>query len=143
MDFDDYWENLINRVYHKRERLIGNEDIFYRLSCIYGENMVDGIESYFERRCDEFTADMEALRKSGFDELVFEFECARNLLFDSKPLNRKIVEPIILKLLDETEESEPVIKEIGKIYDRIIPQLQILSDYNYSFGLEKGLFHKI
>ena len=143
MNFDEYWENLINRVYHKREQLNGDEDIFYRLSCIYGETMVDGIEAYFERRCDQFNADMNALHKSGFNELVSEFEHARNLIFGSAPLNLETVEPVIRKLLNETEESEPILKEIGKIYDRIIPQLEILADYKYSFGLKKGFFNEV
>jgi hypothetical protein len=86
---------------------------------------------------------MDALRKSEFDELASEFERARNILFGSAPLNRKTVEPVIMKLLDETEESKPVLEEIGKIYDRIIPQLENLADYKYSFGLEKGLFNEI
>lgn len=105
--------------------------------------MVDGIESYFERRFDYFTLDMTALRKTGFDDLAFEFESARHLLFGYAPLTPEIVEPVMLKILNETVDSEPLVKEISKIYTRIIPQLEILADYKYSFGLEKGLFREV
>ena len=139
MDFDQYWKNLIHRVHRQRAVLVGNEEVFFRLSCIYGETMVDGIESYFERRFDEFAPDMIALRNVGFGELASEFELARRLLFGSAPLDRKTVEARIM-LLDETEQSTPILAEIDKIYDRIIPQLEELADYKHSFGLKAALF---
>lgn len=140
MDFDEYWHGLVDRVHHGRAALSGDEERFYRLSCIYGETMVDGIEAYFERRFDEFAADMEALLSAGFGELAGEFELARKLLFGSAPLDRETVEATITRLLDETEETEPVLSEIGKIYARVIPQCERLADYKYSFGLAAGLF---
>lgn len=140
MDFDEYWHNLISRVYHHQVELDGNEERFYRLSCIYGETMVDGIEAYFERRFDEFPADMDSLRSEGFSEMASEFEFARKLLFGSTPLDRDTVEVTTMRLLDETEETEPVLAEIGKVYDRIIPQMERLAEYKYSFGLAAGFF---
>lgn len=140
VNIDHYWRNLVNRVSSQNLELHGDEERFYRLSCIYGETIVDGIESYFERRFDEFASDVDALRNAGFDELASEYERARELLFGSVPLDRDEVEAITRRLLDETEESEPVLSEIGKIYDRIIPQLEGLADYNHSFGLAAGLF---
>src|ERR1051325_9287228 len=136
MNFDQYWQNLIHRVYRQRTVLVGNEELFYRLSCIYGETMVDGIESYFERRFDEFAADMIALRTAGFGELASEFDCARQVLFGSAPLERTIVEATMSRL----EESAAAVTEIERIYDLMIPQLKRLADYKYSFGLSAGLF---
>jgi len=140
MNFDQYWQQLVGRVYRDHAILQGDEERFYRLSCIYGETMVDGIESYFERRYDEFAADMKALRSAGFGELAAEFELASKLLFGSATLDGKTVEATMKRVLDETEGPEHVLKKIGKIYDRIIPQLEQLADYKYSFGLEVGLF---
>ena len=70
MDYDEYWHGLVDRVYREQAELHGDEERFYRLSCIYGETMVDGIEAYFERRFGEFPADMDALRSAGFGELA-------------------------------------------------------------------------
>lgn len=140
MDFDEYWDNLIDRVYRDQVELQGAEERFYRLSCIYGETMVDGIEAYFERRFREFPADMAALRSEGFGELASEFELARELLFGSAPLDRDTVETTTMRLLDETEETEPLLAELGKVYDRVVPQMERLAEYKYSFGLATGLF---
>jgi hypothetical protein len=140
MNFEEYWGSLVNRVHVGREELRGDEERFLRLSCIYGETAVDGIEAYFGRRFDEFDADMAALRGAGLSELASEFERARKLLFGSAPLGRETVEATTVRLLDETEESKPVLVEIGKIYQRVIPQLDLLADYKYSFGLAAGLF---
>ena len=141
MNFDEYWHSLVERVYSGQAVLHGDEERFYRLSCIYGETMVDGIEAYFERRFDECEADMKALRREGFRELASEFELARMLLFGTAPLNRESVEAVTSRLLDETGESEPVLAEISRIYDRVIPQLERLADYRYDLGLAACLFH--
>jgi len=140
MNADEYWRDLVNRVFREQAELHGDEERFYRLSCIYGETMVDGIESYFERRFDEFATDMDALRGAGFGKLAAEYERARKLMFGSLPLDREVVETTTLRLLDETEESSPVLREIGSIYGRIIPQLEQLADYKYAFGLAAGLY---
>jgi hypothetical protein len=140
MDFNEYWLSLVNRMYREQAELKGDEDRFYRLCCIYGETTVDGIESYFERRFDEFGADMEALQSEGFGELASEFELARKLLFGSTPLDSQFVEATITRLSDEGKESAPVLAELSKIYDHLIPQLEQLADYKYSFGLAVGLF---
>ena len=141
MDFDKYWESLVNRVYREQAVLQGDEERFYRLSCIYGETMVNGIESYFERRFDEFAADMDALRSSGFGELASEFDLARQLMFGAAPLDRGTVEATVTRLLDETVESEPILEGLNKIYKRIIPLLEGLADYKYSMGIAAGLFY--
>ena len=69
-----------------------------------------------------------------------EYEYARNLLFGAAPLDRRNVEATVTKLLDEGEEVAPVLAELDKVYDRIIPHLERLADYKYSFGLAAGLF---
>jgi hypothetical protein len=141
MNSEEYWSNLIHRVFREGAELRGDEERFYRLSCIYGETMVDGIEAYFERRFDEFPGDMDALRSAGFNELASDFERARQVLFGSAPLDRGTVEAVTLRLLDEAEESEPTLAEISKIYGRVIPQLEQLADHKYSLGLAAGLYH--
>ena len=140
MDFDAYWRGLINRVYDEHEVLRGDEELFYRLSCIYGETMVDGVEAYFDRRFDEFAADMYALRSAGFGELASDFESARRVMFGSAPMTRENVEATTTRLLDEAEEDGAVLEEIEKIYRRLIPQLERLADYKYSFGLAADLY---
>ena len=102
--------------------------------------MVDGIEAYFERRFSEFEVDMAALRNTGFGELAADFELARKLLFGSGTLDRETVEATTMRLLDETEETKPILAQVDKIYDRVIPQPERLADYKYSFGMAAGLF---
>jgi hypothetical protein len=140
MNFDEYWHSLVDRVYRGQAKLRGDEERFYRLSCIYGETMVDGIESYFERRFDEFAADMGELRRSGFAELASEYELARKVMFGATPLDRETVEVTVTRLLDEAEDVQPVLEELNNIYRRVIPQLKRLANYKYSMGLAAGFF---
>jgi hypothetical protein len=140
MDFDAYWRQLVDRVYNQKEILVGNEELFYRWSCIFGETMVDGIESYFERRFDQFDADIAALQTAGFPEIAAEFQQARQVMFGDSPLDSEIVELTIQNLLDETEEALPISAEIDTIYRRLIPRLNALAEYRYEFGLRENLY---
>jgi hypothetical protein len=72
--FDAYWTQIVKRVYEDHEALCGKEELFYRWSCIFGETMVDGIEAYFERRFDQFDADMSALRVAGFPHVAYKYQ---------------------------------------------------------------------
>jgi hypothetical protein len=140
MDFDTYWTQLVDRVYRRREVLFGKEELFYRWSCIYGETMIDGIESYFERRFDQFEADMEALRTAGFADVASEFEGARKLIFGDAPLDDTGVRATVGKLLDESDDVQPILAEIDNIYRRLIPRLEILAEYKYEYGLRERLY---
>jgi hypothetical protein len=116
MNFDDYWRSLVKKVHDEQIQLQGDEEQFWRLSCIYGKSMVDGIEAYFDRRFDEFEADMQALRQAGFGELASEYEAVRILMFGAAPLERCFVETTVMKLLDEPPELEhPRMKSIKSI----------------------------
>jgi hypothetical protein len=138
--FDAYWTQLVQRVYERHEVLSGKEELFYRWSCIYGETMVDGIEDYFERRFDQFDADMAALRVAGFPDVATEFERARRLIFGDHPLDATFVEATIGKLADESEEVQPTLAQIDVIYRRLIPRLESLAEYKYKFGLRENLY---
>lgn len=140
MNFDEYWHRLVHRVHTGKEVLRGNEEVFYRLSCIYGETMVDGIEAYFDQRFAEFDADMDDLRATGFSDVASDFRHARTLMFGDALLDEQTVQHIIFKLLEETEETRPVLDELDKIYRRLIPRLEALADYKYEFGVREKLY---
>ena len=118
--FDAYWFQLVDRVHNRHEVLSGKEDLFYRWSCIYGETMVDGIEAYFECRFDQWELDMESLRVAGFPDIASDFEEARQVIFGDAPLNETTVDAVIMKLLDESDDVQPVLAEIDKLYRRLI-----------------------
>lgn len=141
MNQEDYWENLVNRVYQKHEILQGNEKDFFRLSCIYGETMVDGIEAYFERCFNEFEFDINLLKRIGFIQIASEFESAQKLLFGTEPLSRKIVETTIENLY-ERNDSKIILEKLDEIYERIISQLEQLADYRNTFGLKAKLYQE-
>jgi hypothetical protein len=140
MSFTTYWAQLVDRALVRQEELHGNEELFYRWSCIYGETMVDGIESYFERRFDQFDADMAALRVAGFADVAQEFENARQVIFGSAPLDKEVVESTIRRLLDESPATQPTLHKIGQIYDRMIPRLEDLAEFRCQFGLREQLY---
>lgn len=140
MNLETYWRQVVHRVYDQHEILRGTEDLFYRWSCIYAETMVDGIEAYFERRFPEFEADMAALRVAGFDDIASEFQKTRTLMFGGSPLEETAVENRITELLTESEEVQPVLAEIHKIYRRVIPRLEELAKYRYQYGLREHLY---
>jgi hypothetical protein len=140
MNPETYWRQVVHRVYDQHEILHGKEELFYRWSCIYGETMVDGIEAYFERRFTEFEADMAALRLAGFDDIASEFQKTRTLMFGNSALGETAVENRITELMTESEEVQPVLAEIDKIYRRVIPRLEELAKYKYEYGLREHLY---
>lgn len=140
MDFDTYWTDLVDRVYHRKEVLRGSDELVYRLTSIYGETMVDGIEAYFERRCDEYDRDMAVLKEHGFAEIADDFDKARRVMFGDAPLNESTITPVLDRLLDEDETLEPMQREIDEIYDRLIERLPDLLERRDEIGRVNGLF---
>ena len=141
MNFETYWKQLVDRVYDRHEVLSGKEELFYRWSCIYGETMVDGIEAYFDRRFDQFDADMDSLRAAGFSDVTSKYQQARKLMFGDKPLKRDLVEDTVEKLLtDESNDVQRTLTKLDKIYRQLIPRLEELADHKYEFGLRERLY---
>lgn len=140
MNFDSYWKQLITRVYKSNEILLGKEEIFFRISHIYGETMVDGIETYFERRFDQFDDDMEALRIVGFADIAAEFQLARLVMFGDLPLTQELVQANDRRLLNVSDDVRPILDQIDKIYARLIPRLEILAEYKYALGLSERFY---
>jgi hypothetical protein len=140
MDFDKYWKDLVNRVYRRKDVLRGPEELVYRLTCIYGETMVDGIEAYFERRFDEYDRDIAVLMQNGFTDIAADFGEARQILFGDSPLNEATITPVLDRLLDEDEAFESERRQIGAIYDRLIERLPELLGRRDEIGIANGLF---
>jgi hypothetical protein len=142
MDFDTYWSDLVDRVYNRQETLAGPEELLYRLTCIYGETVVDGLEAYFDRRYAEFDKDMTALCEQGFEEISSDFREARRVMFGSMPLTKASVTPVILELLDEDEAVMPLLAKVNEIYDRLIVSLPRVLDARDCIGIENGYFRE-
>lgn len=140
MTFDEYWTRLINRVYQQQEVLVGAEEQLYRLTCIHGETMVDGIEAYFERRWQEFDADMEALRAAGCEDLADDYRAARQAMFGDQPLNEELVLGVVDQLLEESAEVQPQLARLDEIYQRLIAGDQRLMEYRDRLRVTHGLF---
>jgi hypothetical protein len=140
VDFDSYWSDLVDRVEERREVLIGPEEIVYRLTCIYGETMVDGIESYFERRFEEYDRDLEALKNHGFPALAADFEEARRIMFGTSPLTEAEIAPVLERFLDEDESFRDQTRQLQAIYGRLVESLPDLLDYRDRIGVEEALF---
>lgn len=137
MGFDTYWKNLIDRVYNQQETLRGAEELVYRLTAIYGETMVDGIEAYFELRCDEYERDIAALNENGFGEIAADFVEARRVLFGNLPLTEEAINPVLDRLWREGRSEQ-----INVIYDRLIERLPELLDRRDEIGVANGLFEE-
>lgn len=140
MDFDRYWEQLIHRVYEKNEVLKGPEELVYRLTCIYGETMVDGIEAYFERRHDEYDRDMMTLKDHGHTQIAEEFAQAREVMLGDAPLTAETIEPIVTQLLEEGDDVQEQLQQLRIIYERLIEQLPSLLSTRDEIGVRNGLF---
>lgn len=140
MDFDTYWENLIRRVYDEHAVLSDVEECVYRMTCIYGETMVDGVEAYFERRFSEYERDMAALIEHGFSEIASDFAEARTIMFGNSALTEEIVEPVLNCLLNEDESLVTEMQQIADIYSRLIDRLPAVLDCRDKIGVENGLF---
>lgn len=140
MDFDTYWKRLVNRVYRQKEVLCGSDELVYRLTSIYGETMVDGIEAYFERRFDQYDRDIAVLIDNGFSDIAADFDQARIIMFGNSPLNEATITPVVDRFLDEDESTENERRQIGVIYDRLIERLPELLDRRDEIGVDNGLF---
>jgi hypothetical protein len=136
-NFDSYWKNLVDRVYHKQEVLRGAEGLVYRLTCIYGETMVDGIEAYFERRWDDYEQDIAALQENGFADIAADFAEARRVLLGDLPLTEESINPVLDRLLKDGRSEQ-----IDVIYDRLIDRLPELLDRRDEIGVANGLFEE-
>jgi hypothetical protein len=151
LNFDEYWKNLINKIYIPNsgllnqdvlEKLSPNDLIFYQLTCIRGEIMVDGIESYFERRFDKFESDIKLLNKMGFQKIAEKIYNVKMIMFGKKALDTEIVERTIDKLLDEDSNYILIQEKINKIYLEIIENIELLDNFRMEFGIKNGLFTK-
>lgn len=140
MDFDAYWKRLVDRVYKEKEELTGPDAVFYRLTSIRGETMVGGMESYFERRHEEFEADMQLLEELGFSDLAKDFRDARTVMFGNKALSREEMEEIHMQFLEEDPSLEAAQNQINAIYRRVIEKIDALDDYRMDYGVKNGLF---
>jgi hypothetical protein len=140
MDFDSYWHDLIDRVYKEQAVLRGAEELVYRLTSIYGETMVDGIEAYFERRYEEYERDINALKENGLLDVAADFDEARQVMFGNLPLTESSITPVLDRLLEENESVESTLEKIGEIYDRLIEKLPRVLDRRDEIGVENGLF---
>ncbi|MGZ4974760.1 MAG: hypothetical protein ACXWDN_18540 [Limisphaerales bacterium] len=142
MNFDAYWKNLIHRVHKRGEALAGAEETVYRLTCIYGETMVDGVEAYFERRFQEYDLDMARLRNCGFEQIASDYSEAKHLLFGAAPLSEAVVVPIIDRLLDGKEDDRATLAALGTIYDRLIARLPLVLAYRDRYARESQLYEE-
>jgi hypothetical protein len=142
LSFDEYWEKIINKVFHSKEELSANDLLFYRLTCIRGEIMVDGIESYFERRFDEFKNDMNLLNEIGFKDIAEILYIIKRKMFGENELNEEIVNEIVEKLLDEDPNYMEIQNEINKSYLEIIEKIDRLDKYRMEYGIKNKLFTK-
>jgi hypothetical protein len=102
--------------------------------------MVDGLESYFERRFEEFDLDMEALGSSGFPDVRLDYVEAKNLLFGVASLTQPAVASVVSRLLEEREEDRELLAKLGVIYDRLITRLPEVAAFRDDFGVERGFY---
>lgn len=143
MTFDEYWTSLVHRVYDDHETLTGSEERFYRLSCVYGETMVDGLEAYFERRYDEFACDLQAIEEAGFASIADDYRSARGKMFGEAPLTFETVNPVIERLLEEADDTRSLRNELETIYRRLVASLPLLAEYRDQFGLREGFYEDV
>lgn len=140
--FRELWKSLVHRVYQGGEVLTGAEETVYRLTCIYGETMVDGVEAYFERRFREYDRDMVLLTGCGFGDIASDFSEARNLLFGTATLSETIVRAVTHRLLDEKDEDRVTLAALGAIYDRLISRLPDVLAYRDRYARERQLYEE-
>lgn len=140
MEHDEYWKSLVERVYQQHEILAGVEDLYFRFSCIYGETMVDGIQSYFERRVEEYEKDLAALREHGFGDIADGYEIAKSTMFGKGELTPGCAAHYFDRLYQDEELEALVDQQLSPIYERLIEQLEVLNEYKYQLGIRFKLF---
>ncbi|QDU11193.1 hypothetical protein [Gimesia aquarii] len=140
MKYDEYWDTLVNRVYQQNEILTGVEETFYRFACIYGENMVDGIQSYFERRIQEYPKDLAALQEHGFSKIAETLQEAKTILFGQVEITSELVDQIFDEMYEDESLSDRIDQELSSTYDALIFELEVLYDFNIKLGVENELF---
>ena len=147
LTFDEYWEKILKKIDSTKEELSRNDLIFYQLTCIRGETMVDGPVAYFQRRFDEFENDMNLLKEIGFQDLAEKYLEIKKIIFGEKLLNTEALDEFDEKFYSDDEEKadfpaiEQLEKEISPIYDEIIDIIdKRFDDFRMEFGIKNGLF---
>ena len=140
MKFDEFWGKLVDKAVSDVDSLSEEEATFYRLTCIRGETMVDGIEAYFERRFSDYEKDMATLEEHGFKDLANDYRHAKSIMYGDNHLTEELVEDISEKLLDEDPSMEDVQQKIDEKYQKIIDKTEKLDEYRIDFGIKKGFF---
>ena len=102
--------------------------------------MVDGLESYFERRFEEFDLDMEALASSGFHDVRLDYLEAKNLLFGVSALTEPTVTAVVTRLLEEKKEDRELLASLDVVYDQLIARLPEVAVFRDRFGVESGFY---
>jgi hypothetical protein len=156
LNFDTYWEKLIGKVYVSNTGVLNqnylnelspNDLIFYQLTCIRGETMVDGVEAYFERRFDEFESDMNLLKTVGFQDLAEKYFQVKKIMFGENEMKKEFIENFFDKyysLLCEDENYRAGWEnEIDKLSLEIMDIImERFDDYRMEFGIENELFKR-
>ena len=140
MNFDTYWKGLVKRVYREGYRPEGAEGDLYRLTCIHGETVGDGIEAYFERRHEEFEADMDALARYGFHDIAADYREAKKIMFGDAELTYKLADSVNRRLMNNEETDKPILTELRKIYKRVCEKLPKVLEARDKIGVENRFF---
>ena len=142
MDFDTYWNDLIDRIYNQKIKLQGAEADLYRLTCIYGETMVDGVEAYFERRYEEYDTDMKLLSRFGFNSIASDFHQVKTIMFGDEEMTKEVVIPVVDRLLEEYENDKHILEKINEIYDRLIDSLPSILKVRDQIGVDNNFYEE-
>jgi hypothetical protein len=148
LTFDEYWDNLIRKIYVPRtgkenqnalKELSTNDLIFYRLGCIRGETTVDGVQAYFERRFNEFESDMKLLTENGFQDLAEKYYRVKMIMFGENILTEEFIDEYFEEYY--SSDNDEMEKEIDDVSMEIIKIIEERFDnYRIEFGIKNGLF---
>jgi hypothetical protein len=139
MNFDRYWERLVDRVHRGEEVLRGDEAMVWRLSAILGESYTGGIQGYFAERFAEFEEDMRALESVQLADLAAIYRSARRILYADAPLDESIVNAWLYR---EPDDPRTPIEEaaIATLTEQIGPRLDELEEVRDTIGVRSGLY---
>jgi hypothetical protein len=138
MNYDEYWERLVDRVHRGKETLHGDEDVFRRLTMIRRETHIGGIQTYFDERFSEFEEDMQALEAVGLHHIAAVYRRARTLLYGDALLTAATV----FAWLDRDDADEEP-SGLAEVRNEVWPLLDELEDVTDRFGLKAGFYDSL
>ncbi|NRA36562.1 MAG: hypothetical protein HRU15_00335 [Planctomycetes bacterium] len=140
MKFDQYWQQLIHKVYDSHEALGDFDRQLFLVHSFCDDFEDNGILLLIERRWYDFEKIIEAVRHAGFDACAKKLKCLGRILFEDAVINEGEVDVLMGKIYADDAFAQCINKSIKPHSDVISERIQDLREWIQERGATLGLY---